>query len=110
MLLHAHTYYLLRMRTSYTLDNHYSRANLLRVLAAAVQLAIFFLSVALSLLWPRSNVFPTIQKVMTNDSAPPSTPPPPRSPGGSQGPEAPMIDLPRALSVAEYLLLAIREA
>ena len=47
---------------------------------------------------------------MTNDSAPPSTPPPPRSPGGSQGPETPMIDLLRALSVAENLLLAIREA
>ena len=57
-------------------------------------------------------MFPTIQKLMTDDSSPPiaSTPPPPCSPGDSQGPEAPMIDLPRALSVAENLLLAIREA
>ena len=90
----AHAYYLLRMRTNYTLDNHYSRKSLW-VFSAAVQLAIFF-SVAFSLLWSQSNVFPTIQKVMTDDSTPPSTPLPTRSPGGSQGPEA--IDLPTALS------------
>ena len=50
--------------------------------------------------------------VMTDNSSPPGTPPPPRSPlpgpSGSQVQEA--IDLPRALSVAENLLLAIREA
>ena len=49
---------------------------------------------------------------MTDNSSPPGTPPPPRSPlpgpSGSQVQEA--IDLPRALSVAENLLLAIREA
>ena len=49
---------------------------------------------------------------MTDNSSPPGTPPPPCSPlpgpSGSQVQEA--IDLPRALSVAENLLLAIREA
>ena len=46
-----------------------------------------------------------------DNSSPPGTLPPPRSPlpgpSGSQVQEA--IDLPRALSVAENLLLAIRE-
>ena len=104
----AHAYYLLRMRTNYTLDNHYSRKSLSGSCSCSATCQ--FLSVAFSLLWPQSNVFQTIQKVMTDDSAPPSTPPPPRSPGGSQGPEAIHVDLPRALSVAENLLLAIREA
>ena len=49
---------------------------------------------------------------MTDNSPPPGTPPPPRSPlpgpSGSQDQEA--IDLPRALSVAENLSLAIQEA
>ena len=102
---------LLRMRTTYcacVLATHLTtiiRANLFRVLAAAVQLAIFILASLAAV-----KRVPNHPKVMTDDSAPPSTPPPPRSPGGSQGPEAPMIDLPRALSVAENLLLAIRGA
>ena len=96
---------LLRMRTKYTLDNHYLCKSLLG--SCSCSATCHLLSVAFSLLWTQSNMFSTIQKVMKDDSVPPSTPPPPRSP---QGPEA--IDLPRALSVhvADNILFAIRKA
>ena len=99
------------MRTKYSLDNRYS----CKISFRFVQLLCNLPFLICRIFFRFFNRIQTCQHpstVMTDNSSPPGTPPPPCSPlpgpSGSQVQEA--IDLPRALSVAENLLLAIREA